>query len=135
MWLLFHRNSKARVVRGGEQFVQDCPSCHSNARFFEVEVEENVGVWFVDIVGDTSRAFKCGACGDVFDAKGKPATKTEPPTTAREIERDREIRALEAELARREAERAAEARKEAAEAKANQIEDELALLKKRVGRD
>ncbi|HEY4182451.1 MAG TPA: hypothetical protein VGM90_36720 [Kofleriaceae bacterium] len=72
MWFLFHRNAKTRTVRDGESFAQECPECKATARFVEVEIEENVGVWFVDVVGDTSRAFKCTGCGNVFDGKDKP---------------------------------------------------------------
>ena len=127
MWLLFHRNAKTRAVRGGETFVQECTECRVDARFVEVEIEENVGVWFVDVIGDTSRAYKCTSCGAVFDAKDEadapaaaPAKPLPPAKSAKELEIER----LKAELARR----------EQARAKATRVDDELAELKKRMGR-
>src|SRR5262249_41387164 len=65
MWLLFHRNAKTRVVRDGQSFIETCPECGRRARFDEVEVSESYGVFFVDLVGDKQRKYRCGACGDV----------------------------------------------------------------------
>ena len=109
MWLLFHRNAKTRVVRDGKTLVEICPECGQRARFVEVEIEENFGLFFVDIVGDSERAFRCGACGEVFDLKqdpepARPVVAAPPPKPARKpIDETR-------------------------------IEDELAELKKRLGR-
>jgi len=129
MWLLFHRNAKTKVVRGGESFVETCPECGKRARFDEVEVSESFGVFFVDLIDDKERMFRCSACGDVFDRRepAKPAPAAPPAKSARELERERaaeEARRFAAEVRRR----------EVAEAKANRIEDELAELKKRLGR-
>jgi uncharacterized C2H2 Zn-finger protein len=126
MWLLFHRNAKTKVLADGETFVEKCPECGRRATFQEVEVSESFGVFFVDLVGDRERAFRCSACGDVFDLKdrGLPAAKTKTLDELAEEARIDEQRRLVA----------AEARKEAAEAKAVRIDDELAELKKRMGR-
>lgn len=123
MWMLFHRSAKTRPVRGGETFVETCPECGRRATFIEVVCEENFGLFFVDIVGDKERAFRCGACGEVFDLKdrGEAAPAQAPPK-----------RSLE-DLEREQAE-AARKRRDAAAAKAIQIEDELAELKKRMGK-
>jgi predicted RNA-binding Zn-ribbon protein involved in translation (DUF1610 family) len=129
MWLLFHRNAKTRTVPDGETFVETCPECGKRATFREVELTESYGAFFVDLVADKERAFRCGACGETFDlADHAPAAAPPPPVkSAAELARER---------AMLERERAAEDRKRAqlAEAKANQIEDELADLKKRMGR-
>jgi len=125
MWLLFHRNAKTRVVRDGHSFIETCPECGRTARFDEVEVSESYGVFFVDLVGDKQRKYRCSVCGDVFDLQGEP---DQPPAkSARELARDR---------AAAEARQAADAeqRRAQAEVKANRIEDELAELKKRLGR-
>jgi len=130
MWLLFHHNAKTRSVPDGESFVDKCPECGKRATFHEVELTENVGLFFVDLVGDKQRAFRCGACGDVFDLKDRessPELEAPPAKSAAELAREARV----AEQRRLESERA---RREAAEAKANQIEDELADLKKRMGR-
>jgi rubredoxin len=126
VWFLFHHNVKTRLVENGESFVDTCPECGRRARFHEVEVSENVGVFFVDILGDKERKYRCSACARVFD-RNDDATALPPPKSARELERERA-----AEQARQLA--AQQRRREIAEAKANRIEDELAELKKRLGR-
>jgi rubredoxin len=136
VWFLFHHNAKTRLVDGGDSFVESCPACGRRARFYEVEVSENFGVFFIDLVGDKQRKYRCGACGDVFDLRDQPDAPSAPPPvkSARELERERaaeQQRQLAAEQRRRAAE---QRRHELAEAKANRIEDELAELKKRLGR-
>jgi rubredoxin len=125
VWLLFHHNAKTKVVENGRTFVEICPECGNRARFHEVEITENVGVFFIDILGDKERKFRCGACANVFDRADAPAQA--PAKSAKDLERERAT-----EQARRRA--AEQRRREAAEAKANRIEDELAELKKRLGR-
>jgi hypothetical protein len=130
MWLLFTHNANTRVVRGGETFVETCPECGERAKFTEVEISENYGVFWVDVVGDKERAFRCGACAATFDlkdqtptagaAKAKQLPAAPPAKSLAELEREQAI--------------AERKRSEAAAAKANRIEDELAELKKRMGR-
>lgn len=121
MWLLFHRKAKTRAVRDGESFVETCPECGKRTTFQEVEVSESYGVFFVDVVGDKERAFRCGGCGEVFDLKDRAPALPEPPRKSL-AELEREQRQLE------------ERRTQAAEQRAIRIEDELAELKKRMGR-
>jgi rubredoxin len=152
MWLLVHRNAKTRLVAGGRSFLEVCPECGRKARFDEVEVTKSYGVFFVDLLDDTERKYRCSACHEVFDRREEPA----PATPARaNPARDAERAAAEARRAaeadrlreRTRAQAAAEARAaqiraaqaraaeaEAAHAKAARIEDELAELKKRMGR-
>ena len=125
MWLLFHRNAKTQVVRGGKSFIETCPECRRKARFDEVEVTESFGLFFVDVVDDKERKYRCSACGDTFDLRDQP--EAPPVKSPRELERERD----EAEARRVDGERQ---RRQHAEAKANQVEDELAELKKRMGR-
>jgi len=108
VWLLFHRNAKTRIVKDGKTLVETCPECGQRARFVEVELEENFGLFFVDIVGDKERAFRCGACGEVFDLKQEAAPPPERPPVAKPAPR----KAIDE----------------------TRIEDELAELKKRLGR-
>jgi transposase-like protein len=117
MWLLFHRNAKTRPVPGGQRFVETCPECHRRATFVEVEMTENFGMFFVDVVGDTQRAYRCSDCGETFDLKDDDAAAPAPleVTAKSTAETERE-------------------RKAASEAKAVRIDDELAELKKRMGR-
>lgn len=115
MWLLFHRNAKTRPVRDGHTFVDTCPECHQRARFIEVEIEENFGVWFVDVVGDKERAYRCGACGETFDMKDEEPAPAKPVRPAVAVRSDADIAA----------------EKEAREIR---LDDELAALKKRMGK-
>ena len=64
------------VVRGGKTFVEECPTCERETRFREVEVKESFGVWFVDVVGDKERKFRCDECQDVFDLRDQPDPRT-----------------------------------------------------------
>jgi rubredoxin len=125
MWLLFHRNAKTKVVRDGKSFIDTCPECKRKVRFDEVEISESFGVFFIDVIDDKERKYRCSACGDTFDLRDQPAAPS--MKSPRELERER---------SETEARRADDERKqrERAEAKANQIEDELAELKKRLGR-
>lgn len=124
MWLLSHRNVKTQPLRDGDSFVETCPECGRRATFLEVEVTEGLGVFFVDLVDDKERAYRCGACGEVFDLKdqpqaGAPPRPAQPGKSLAELELDREI--------------AAQRRREAVRARAVRIEDEQADLKKRMG--
>jgi hypothetical protein len=124
MWLLFHRKAGTKAVPGGRAFMEECPTCQKRTRFHEVEVSEKYGVWFVDVVGDAERAFRCGQCGDVFDLRDEQPARAQPKPAG--VDR---VEQLAAEQRRRDA-AAAEARTRV-EAK---IEDELAELKRRLGK-
>jgi rubredoxin len=126
MWILFHRNAKTKVVRDGHSFVETCPECGRKARFDEVEISESYGVFFIDLVDDKERKYRCSVCGDVFDLRDEPV-RAPPAKSAKELAHERAV----AEARQSEE---TEQRRERAVAKANRIEDELAELKKRLGR-
>ena len=133
MWFLFHRKEGTKSVADGQSFTQECPSCKQTARFAEVEVSESYGVWFVDVIGDKERAFRCTACGDTFDLRDEAAAKPLPVNVPsveekRQAHLDR-VEQLAAEQRRRDAEAATHRAKVA-----TRIDDELAELKKRMGR-
>ena len=113
MWMLFHRRAGTKVVAGGRTFVEQCPSCEKPTRFREIEVNESFGVWFVDVLGDKERKYRCDVCEDVFDLRDQPVALPDEPE------------ALPAPKQNLAAER---------ERIANKIEDELAELKKRLGK-
>jgi hypothetical protein len=129
MWFLFHRKEGTKAVAGGRSFVEECPTCKRDTRFDEIEVSESYGVWFVDLIGDKERAFKCRECGDTFDlrdeAPARTATRSAPPA---KTGMDR-VEALAAEQRRRDG--AAQAQRLQIEAR---LDDELAELKKRMGK-
>jgi hypothetical protein len=115
MWLLYTHKDCTRVVPGGRTFVERCPTCEKPTRFREIEVAESFGVWFVDLVGDKERKYRCDVCEDVFDLRDQPTelpqeVDPEPlPTPKRNVAVERERIT-------------------------NKIEDELVELKKRLGK-
>ena len=113
MWVLFHRNVKTRPVRDGETFVETCPECGQRARFMEVEIAENFGLFFVDIVGDKERAYRCCACGETFDLKDEAPAPAKPAPAKAAVAKPAPAKPA---------------------IDKTRIEDELAELKKRMGR-
>jgi len=64
--------------------------CSERAKFVEVEITESFGAFFVDLVGDKERAYRCGACGETFDLKdqapaGAPDKPAQPAKSAAEL--------------------------------------------------
>jgi hypothetical protein len=119
MWLLAHRKGSTKVVPGGQTFTEDCPSCHKRTRFVEVAIKSSYGLFFVlDVISDEERAFRCCACGETFDLKddGAPETSAAKPAAA-----SKPVVAVKPDRA-------------AVEKIERKIDDELAELKRRMGR-
>ncbi len=112
------------MVSDGQTFTEECPTCQQKTRFVEVEVSEKYGVFFVDVVKDSERAFRCTKCGDVFDLRDAPAVAAKPATPPAKIGKDR-VEQLAAEQRKRDDARAAIETK---------LDDELAELKRKMGR-
>src|SRR6185503_11387232 len=89
MWFLLHRRGSTKPVEGGETFVEECPTCERKTRFEEIEVSSKYGVWFVDVIGDSERAFRCTRCGETFDLKDD-AAKPAAPAPAKTAEQTRQ---------------------------------------------
>jgi uncharacterized Zn finger protein (UPF0148 family) len=121
VWFLLTGKSRTKAVSGGEVLREHCPVCKRTTRFIEVEVEHAAGVWFVDLISDKERKFHCTDCGETFDRvieeEEKPALTAKPAVN--------KLEALAAEQRRRDASKAHIAAK---------IDDELAELKRRMGR-
>lgn len=129
MWFLFHHKKGTKAVAGGRSFIEACPTCKRDTRFHDVEVSEKLGVWFVDVIGDTERAFRCGDCGDTFDLRDRSPAASGPvarPATRTGMDR---VEEMAAEQRRRDA-----AGKAKAAEISTRIDDELAELKKRMGK-
>jgi hypothetical protein len=114
MWFLAHRKGSTKVVPDGRTFTEDCPTCQKRTRFVEVAITARYGVFFVlDMIKEEERAFACCSCGDTFDLKDvddeAPAAK---PAPVIDVKPDREA------VAKIE----------------KKIDDELAELKRRMGR-
>jgi hypothetical protein len=119
-WLL-HGKTRTRPVKGGEVLEQECPECKRYARFYEVEVTTSAGAFFVDLLSSTDRAYMCSECDEVFNLKDVDDKPALPPA---QPPRDM-LAELEREKAKREA---------LAAVKAQRVEDELAELKKKMGK-
>jgi hypothetical protein len=125
LWL-FTSNKRTRVAPGGQKMRSDCPECRQPRDFVEVEVETSAGVWFIDVLSDTERLWRCTGCGENFELRDKSARAEPSPPSAPPPRPARDMRAeLERERARREAETRRRER---------QVDDELAALKKKLGK-
>jgi hypothetical protein len=124
MWFLFHRKAGTKAVADGQTFTEECPTCQRKTRFVEVEVTEKYGVFFVDVVKDSERAFRCTKCGDVFDLRDAASSSAKPTAPAAKTGIDR-VEQLAAEQRKRNSARAAIETK---------LDDELAELKRKMGR-
>lgn len=154
MFVLFGRNSKVKTVRGGRRVVAECPSCGVNAQFHECERESSLNLYVVlDLFSEKTTVYRCTSCGDIFEldeqataaqqcAEARAGSQSAPATvaTAGESPRQRARREREerrqAERLRQERERDAKAREilqqRKKERKEQQIEDELAALKRKL---
>jgi hypothetical protein len=117
MWFLAHRKGSTKVVEDGRTFTDECPTCQQRTRFVEVAITAQYGVFFVlDMIKEEERAFRCCLCGETFDLKGDDEEATaQLPAPAKpviDVKPDREA------VARIE----------------KKIDDELAELKRRLGR-
>jgi len=122
VWFLLTGKSRTKAVAGGEVLEEHCPVCKRTTEFVELEVEHSAGVFFVDLISDKERKFRCTRCGETFDRvleDDAPAASLPAKTGMDRVE-----------------ELAAEQRKrDAAKAQiASKIDDELAELKRRMGR-
>jgi hypothetical protein len=123
VWLLFTGKSRTRAVADGEVLREHCPVCERTTRFVEIEVEHSAGVWFLDVVSDKERKFRCLECGENFDrVEEQPAAK---PASSKPVDGMDRVEQLAAEQRKRDAAKAQIASK---------IDDEVAELKRRMGR-
>ncbi len=135
MWLLFGSKKKLRSVPGGRRERRDCPSCGRTAEFVECEAESSLDVWFVDVLSDKQRVLVCTACEAQFTEE--PAEEAPRPPRPRTVEHAPPARGEMGAAARAfGAQRAAPAPppKRAAPS-SREIDDRLAALKRKMGRD
>lgn len=142
MWLIGGRNKKIRTVDGGRSFRARCPSCDAVAPFAEVRVATTYHVFFIDLFDDAETGVRCASCGDAFtddDAieiidRALPATEEEQVALE-----ERTLARYEAEfrakaLARQRQSARLETMENAKRAREAAIDDELAALRKRLGK-
>ena len=123
-WLL-HGRTRTKRVRGGQVLHEQCPSCKEHTTFHEVEVTTSAGAFFIDVLSSTDRVFACSECGDTFDLRDTAAASaTAAPQVPQKPARDL-LAELESEKAKRAAQQAARDRA---------VDDELAALKRKLGK-
>jgi len=125
-WLL-HGGTKTRAIKNGRVLDEHCPECKELTRLREVEVTTSAGAWFIDVVSTTDRAFQCSACGEVFDLRDDDAAAAPalPPARAAQPAPRDLMKQLESER---------QSRAAADQARDAKVEDELAALKRRLGK-
>jgi transposase-like protein len=116
MWLFAHRKGSTKVVPDGQTFTEQCPTCQQRTRFVEVAITEKYGLFFIDMIKDEERAFRCTRCGDVFDLRDtEPAPSKKPAATSTVVAKPAVDRADVERIEKK-------------------IDDELAELKRRLGK-
>jgi ribosomal protein S27E len=108
----------------GRAIKRKCPGCGKTSEFREGDVRDTYSVYSVSLFDDDYHAVQCSSCGDVMDLD-----KTlEPELNAREQRKLAQQRERELATARRE-------REQNQATKQRQVDDELAALKRRLGKD
>lgn len=67
MFWLLHGKTRTRVVPGGQTLEDKCPACGHWSTFHEVETTTSAGAFFVDVVSAADRGFRCARCTEVLD--------------------------------------------------------------------
>lgn len=109
MWIIFGNRTRAKPLKGGLRIERYCAECEAKTTWQECEVKDRVHVFFVDLFSMKQRRLVCTECGedvDVDDARAKAKVAAPAP------------RVLSAKETK---------------AKNDDIEAELAALKKRLG--
>jgi hypothetical protein len=134
MFVWWGTRSKVRPVKGGRKERMECPSCGEVATFRECVAEEALTVFsVVSLSEDREVVYRCGECGELFDLVETP----DAGAPARDPAADPEAARRRAAADRAAAERAERERRERARAEARRaasVEDELAALKRKLGR-
>lgn len=127
-WLLTGKK-RTRVAPDAKTMRADCPECRRPNDFVEVEVETSAGVWFVDVLSDTERLWKCCGCGETFELRDTTAATSAKASPKAPLPAQPPPRDMRAELERERAAREAEAKR-----RARAVDDELVALKKKLGK-
>jgi hypothetical protein len=131
-----------RVVREGTTFAADCPSCGKHASFREALVRRSVRLLGVDLYEYDETGVRCEACGtaftdedalDLLDRAEAPSPEEQAAMEAlaharhkAEFEARARARYADAERTRK--------HEEAVRAREAQVDQELAALKRRLGK-
>jgi len=117
VWLVTGKR-RMRVVPGGRTMRERCPDCGEQTTLREVEIETSAGLFFVSVIEDTERLWQCTQCGETFELRDDEEAAALPPPRdlLAELERERAARTVEA--TRRD----------------RKVDDELAALKKKLGK-
>ncbi|AKF11158.1 hypothetical protein [Sandaracinus amylolyticus] len=132
MFFLFGQKKRAKRIAGARAITVRCPHCEKPRVFVEVELERTYTAYvMIDLWTSKDRAFGCTECGEILDADSDEAVAALAALDAPDP------KALAKQRAALEAERAARAKAREAEQEQRDrdVEDELAALKKKLGRE
>lgn len=131
-FVMFGRKGKVRRVPDGQFEKRRCPECGKTTVFRECIVKKTYTAYhFVDLWSSESTQFACDACGSVMDLDETEA----PALSAREQAQREAIEAKQAAIEAKQARLEQLQRERETQRRQQDIEDELAAMKARLGLD
>lgn len=151
--IVWQTDKQLKRVLLGKKVELLCSACSRKTKFYESEIEENFKVYFVvELWKRTKRVLQCGDCLAVCDyyeifpdekmAEEKAeaerklkAAEAEAKKKQHEVEQEQKRRQAQQEQAEREMKEELLRREKERDRKAAEVNDELAKLKKQMGKD
>jgi hypothetical protein len=141
MWIFWTCSNELNRVANGKRTLLDCKKCAQKTKFYECYVDEGLKAYMVlDVWKKTKRVMQCGECLQVcdyyavFPQEKAAAEKADAERKAKAADEERkQQQAAEQERLKREQEYLQQKKQERARMDA-QVEDELAQLKKKLGK-
>jgi len=135
MFIFWQANNELARTPNGKRLQLTCLKCNQKSKFYECKVDEGVKLYFlVDIWKRTRRVLQCGEClavCDYYDVfPDERDDKAKKQAAEAELKSKQEADAQ----AKRQQEAEDKRRAEEKRRKDAQVEDELAELKRRMGR-
>jgi hypothetical protein len=132
-------NNQLHRVAGGRRLTLLCSACGKKSTFYECQIDESLKAYFVvDLWKKTRKVLQCGEClavCDYFDVFQDEMRSEEPAVAERKRKEAAEKAERKAEEERKLKEQAAHRRREEDQRrKETEIEDELARLKRKMGK-
>jgi hypothetical protein len=141
MWIFWSTSAQLNRVANGKRVLLDCNKCAQKTKFYECSVDEGLKAYMVlDVWKKTKRVMQCSECLQVcdyyavFPQEKAAAEKAEVERKAKAVEEERkQQQAAEQERLKQEQDYLQKKKEERARIDA-QVDDELAQLKKKLGK-
>jgi hypothetical protein len=134
-------NRQLNRVQGGKKLTLTCLSCHKKAPFYECRIDDNFKLYAVlEVWKRTKRVLQCGEClavsdyYDVFPEEKDLAEQAVSQRKQQEAEAKAKVAQEEEKQRKRQEELEAKQREERVRQKDLEVQDELAKLKKKLGK-